>query len=138
MIDNGVRVDLVSDLPGTYNRAILATVNPLHNMYMAVTRKPIDASAGPAFHPEQTMTIEEAIQAYTINPAYASHEEADKGSITPGKLADLVVLSNDIVAAAPERLLATEVVYTFLGGKVVYQSSQDDTPERAGKPAPAD
>ncbi|GAB3461101.1 amidohydrolase [Massilia terrae] len=137
MIDHGVRVDLVSDLPGTYNRAILSTVNPLHNMYMAVTRKPIDGSAGPAFHPEQAMTIEEAIQAYTINPAYASHEEAIKGSITPGKLADLVVLSNDIVTADPERLLTTEVVYTFLGGKVVYQSSSDETSKRADTPSPA-
>lgn len=131
MIDNGVRVDLVSDLPGTYNRAILATVNPLQNMYMAVTRKPIEARTEAAFHPEQAMTIEEAIQAYTINPAFASHEEAIKGSISPGKLADLVVLSNDIVSASPERLLTTEVIYTFLGGRIVYQASSADTAKRA-------
>lgn len=131
MIDDGVRINLVSDLPGTYNRAVLATVNPLHNMYMAIMRRPIDGNAEPGFHPEQALTIEETIRAYTINPAFSSHEEALKGSISSGKLADLVVLSSDIVSGAPEQLLATEVVYTFLAGKIVYQAASSDSGQRA-------
>lgn len=122
MIDSGVRLNLVSDLPGTYNRATLATIDPLRNMYMAIMRRPVDGKSEPGFHPEQALTVREAIEAYTINPAFSSREERIKGSISAGKLADLVVLSNDIVSGPPEQLLSTEVVYTFFGGKIVYHA----------------
>jgi predicted amidohydrolase YtcJ len=118
MIDAGMKLNIVSDMPGLYNRTEVSPVNPLENMYYAITRK-----TGPdqlAWHPEQCITLKEAIEAYTINPAYASHEEKVKGSLQAGKLADLVVLSSDILSAPPEQLLTTRVVLTMLGGAVVY------------------
>ena len=70
---------------------------------------------------EQALTVAEAIAAYTINPAFASYEEDLKGSITAGKLADLVVVSRDILSAPPEAIRQAEIDLTILGGKVVYR-----------------
>jgi predicted amidohydrolase YtcJ len=120
MIDAGMRVDLVSDMPGLYNRTEASPYNPLENMYYAITRQNAEGLPSGGWHPEQCMTLKEAVAAYTINPAFASHEENIKGSITAGKLADLVVLSEDIFAAKPAELLRTKVTMTMLGGKVVY------------------
>lgn len=122
MIDAGMKLDIVSDMPGLYNRTEVSPINPLENMYSAISRK--DAKGEPAggWHPEQCITLKEAIEAYTINPAYASHEEEVKGSLQAGKLADLVVLSNDILAGPPEQLLTTHVLLTMLGGSVTYRA----------------
>ena len=120
MIDNGVRVVLSSDFPGTFNRLTFAVYNPLENMYLAVTRQNLHGEPAGGFHPEQRITIDEAIRAYTINPAWASHEERIKGSITVGKLADLVVLTRDIRSIPPQDLLKTEVRYTIVGGRIVH------------------
>jgi predicted amidohydrolase YtcJ len=124
MIADGVRVNIVSDLPGSFNKAHLAHYDPLLNMYMAVTRHRLPDAARrkpvTTFHPEQALTIEQAIAAYTINPAFSSHEEAIKGSIAPGKLGDLVVLSDDILTGPPDKLLDAKVDYTILGGRIVY------------------
>ena len=122
MIDAGMRVDLVSDMPGLYNRMEASPYNPLENMYYAITRQNADGLPAGGWHPEQCMTLKEAVAAYTINPAFASHEEKIKGSITAGKLADLVILSEDIFAVKPAELLKTKVTMTMLGGKVVYQA----------------
>ena len=122
MIDAGMRVDLVSDMPGLYNRMEASPYNPLENMYYAITRQDAEGLPAGGWHPEQCMTLKEAVAAYTINPAFASHEENIKGSITPGKLADLVVLSEDIFAVKPVELLRTKVTMTMLGGKVVFQA----------------
>jgi predicted amidohydrolase YtcJ len=120
MIDSGVRLVLSSDFPGTVNRLTIAVYNPLHNMYMAVTRQDLHGRPAGGFHPEQRITIDEAIRAYTFNPAWASHEESLKGSIMVGKLADLVVLSRDIRAIPPTELLTTEVRHTIVGGRFVF------------------
>ena len=82
--------------------------------------EPADGSV-PAWHPEQALTVREAVEAYTRNPAFAAHEEALKGSITEGKLADLVVLSRDILRVPVAEITRAEVLYTIVGGKVVYQ-----------------
>jgi predicted amidohydrolase YtcJ len=103
MIDKGARLVITSDFPGTVNRMSFAVYNPLENMYMAVTRQDLHGKPEGGFHPEQRITVDEAIRAYTINPAWASHEENVKGSITVGKLADLVVLSQ--ISAHPAREL---------------------------------
>ena len=66
-------------------------------------------------------TREEALASYTINGAYAGFEEDIKGSLTPGKLADVTVLSQDILTVPEDDIPATEVVYTIVGGKVVYE-----------------
>ena len=120
MIDAGMRLVLSSDFPGTVNRLSFASYNPLENMYMAVTRQDVHGQPPGGWHPEQRITIDEAIRAYTINPAWASHEEPIKGSITVGKLADLVVLSKDIRSIPPQDLLKTEVRYTIVGGRIVH------------------
>ncbi len=125
MIDNGVRVNLVSDMPGLFSKQDIAPFNPIQNIYYAVTRKDLKGMPAAGWHPEQRMTIQEAIQAYTYNPAYSSHEENIKGSITPGKLADLVILSNDILSIPPDDILHTKVLVTMMGGKIVYARPEE-------------
>lgn len=120
MIDNGIRLNLSSDFPGTVNRLSFAIYNPLENIYMAVTRQDLHGQPPGGWHPEERITIDEAIRAYTINPAWSSHEEKLKGSITVGKLADLVVLSRDIRNIPPQDLLKTDVRYTLVGGRIVH------------------
>ncbi len=120
MIDDGIRINLSSDFPGTYNRLSFAVYNPLENIYMAVTRQDLQGQPAGGWHPEQRITVDEAIRAYTVNPAWSSHEESLKGSITVGKLADLVVLSRDIRNIPPRDLLKTEVRYTIVGGRIVH------------------
>jgi predicted amidohydrolase YtcJ len=75
---------------------------------------------GEDFYPEQRMTREEALRSGTLSAAYAAFEEDTKGSLTPGKLADVVVLSRDIMTAPVEEIPDTEVLYTIVGGNLVY------------------
>ena len=95
-------------------------VNPIPNFYAAVSRKLKD---GTVFFPDQRMTREEALRAYTLNNAYAAFEEKIKGSITPGKLADITVLSKDIMTISEDEIPSARVVYTIVGGKVLYDGS---------------
>ncbi len=83
-----------------------------------------DPNGWPAggWFPDERMTRQEALQSMTIWPAYAAFMEDVSGSITPGKYADFVVLDQDIMTVAPERILDTHVVMTVLGGTVVYQA----------------
>lgn len=99
----------------------VAPLNPLLGIYAAVTRRTTDGLNPDGWFPEQKVTVREAIEAYTINNAYAEFAEAEKGSITPGKFADLVVLSNDILTIDPVMIDRTEVVLTMVGGRVVYE-----------------
>lgn len=98
-------------------------INPFASYYASVTRRLAD---GTQFFPEESLTREEALQSYTINNAYAAFEEDIKGSIEPGKLADIAVLSNDILSVPEEDILTTTVVMTILGGEVVYQSNSNE------------
>lgn len=116
---NGIRLDIGSDWPGHFDRTHYTPVDPLRNIYHAVTRADVEGAV-PGWHPNERLTVPEAIRAYTINPAFASHEEAIKGSITAGKLADLVVVSRDILKAKPKELLEARVVTTIFGGKIIY------------------
>ena len=123
MIRAGWRLNIVSDWPGSYDGNHDAPVNPLENIYLAITRSDLPGeSDAAAWRPEQALTIDEAIAAYTINPAWSSREEAVRGSITPGKLADLVVLSRDIRKLAPKELLRTKSLYTIVGGRIVFKA----------------
>jgi predicted amidohydrolase YtcJ len=114
MIDTGVRIPGGSDAP-------VESINPLVGIYAGVTRQ--DANGWPqgGWFPEQRLTREEALRTYTLDAAYAAFEEDLKGSLEPGKLADLVVLSKDIMTIPAPEILDTEVLMTFLGGKVVYR-----------------
>ena len=73
------------------------------------------------FFPNQRMSREQALRSYTWNNAYAAFEEKVKGSLEPGKLADITVLSRDILTVPEDEILATDVVYTIVGGQVAYQ-----------------
>jgi predicted amidohydrolase YtcJ len=93
-------------------------VDPIACFYAAVTRKLKD---GTLFYPDQRMSREEALRSYTLNCAYAAFEEDIKGSLKPGKLADITVLSKDIMTIPEDEIPTTEVLYTLVGGKVMYQ-----------------
>jgi predicted amidohydrolase YtcJ len=93
-------------------------IDPIANYYATVSRKTKD---GHVFFPEQRMSRLEALKSYTLNGAYAAFEEASRGSLTVGKLADMVVLSRDITTIPEEEIPSATVVYTIVGGKVVYR-----------------
>ncbi len=93
-------------------------INPIACFYATATRKTKD---GKAFYPDQRMTREEALRSYTINCAYAAFQDEILGSLTRGKLADITVLSKDIMTVPDDEILSAEVVYTIVGGKVMYK-----------------
>jgi len=98
--------------------APVEAVDTIPNFYALVTRK---MKNGQAFYPDQKMTREEALKAYTINGAYAAFEENIKGSLATGKLADITILSKDILTIPEDEILQAEVLYTIVGGKVLYK-----------------
>jgi predicted amidohydrolase YtcJ len=99
-------------------------LNPLLGVYAAVTRAPSDGSMPNGWFPEQKLTVAEAVQAYTMGSAYAEFQENEKGSITPGKLADMVILSDDIFSIDPTRIRSVTVLKTFVGGRIVWDGNQ--------------
>lgn len=125
LIENGVRINLVSDWPGGYYKIVAKPLNPLTVIYMAVTRRHPGEPLERAWHPEEGITVEEGLRAYTINPALASHQENLVGSIAVGKLADIVVLSDNVLTGAAEKLLTTEVIMTIFDGSVDYERSDE-------------
>ncbi len=102
-------------------------VDPLASFYATVTRQLAD---GVTFFPEQKMTRMQALRSYTIDCAYAAFEETEKGSLVPGKLADLVVLSNDLTNCSDEAILETKVLYTIVGGKIAFQLEDAEQVDR--------
>jgi hypothetical protein len=93
--------------------------DPIPNFYCAVTRR--SKKDGVPFHPEQAMTREEALRSYTWNNAYATFTEGERGSLKVGKLADITVLSQDLLTLPEAQIPGTQVLYTIVGGKLAYQ-----------------
>ena len=93
-------------------------ISPIVSFHCSITRELPDGSI---FQPEQRLTREQALQSYTINNAFAAFEEDLKGSIAPGKLADFTVLSKDIMTVPEDKILDAEIVYTILGGEIIYK-----------------
>jgi predicted amidohydrolase YtcJ len=93
-------------------------IDPLASFHCSVTRELPDGSL---FFPEQTLTREQALRSYTLNNAFAAFEERIKGSLTPGKLADITVLSQDILTIPAEQIRSTKIAYTIIGGKVRFE-----------------
>jgi predicted amidohydrolase YtcJ len=93
-------------------------IDPIPNFYALVTRKTTD---GTVFYGDQKMTRAEALKAYTYNPAFAAKEEGLKGSLAAGKLADITVLSKDIMTVPDDEILSAQVTYTIVGGKVAFK-----------------
>ena len=96
-------------------------VSPLASFYASVSRKLKDGSV---FYPGQRMSREEALRSYTWNNAWAAFEEPLKGSLEPGKLADITVLSRDIMTIPEDQIPSTDVVYTIVGGKPVFERTR--------------
>jgi len=108
-MNHGIFVALSSDI---------LPIGPMVGIYAAVTRK---GASGAVFAPEERLTMEEAIRGYTRNGAYITFEEDIKGTLEPGKLADMIVLSGDLLTIDPERILDVMVEKTIVGGRVVFE-----------------
>jgi predicted amidohydrolase YtcJ len=97
---------------------------PMIEFYAAVARKSMNGETADGWHPEQAVSREQALKMFTMAPAYAAFEEKDKGSIEPGKLADLTVLSADIMKIPEPEILKTTCVMTVIGGEIVFETSK--------------
>jgi predicted amidohydrolase YtcJ len=113
-LDAGLKIPCGSDFPVESN-------NPLLGLYAAVTRKDQQGWPDEGWHPEQRMTIEEAVRGFTIWAAFAAFQEDVLGSIEVGKYADFTVFDTDILEAEPEKLLRSKVKYTIVAGKIRYR-----------------
>jgi predicted amidohydrolase YtcJ len=112
-VNKGVTLAFGTDYP-------VEPVSPFRGLYAAVTRRSEDGKQ--EYFPAQRLTMDQAITAYTAGSAFAEYEEKEKGKLVVGMLADLVVLDRDPTASSPEKLLATKVLRTVLGGKTVYEA----------------
>jgi predicted amidohydrolase YtcJ len=112
-LDHGVRLAFGTDWD-------VAPLNPMLGLYAAVTRATLDGKNPNGWFPGQKLTVTEAVEAYTMGSAYAEFQEREKGSITAGKLADMVLLSDDIFSIAPQKIRDVRVEKTILGGKVIW------------------
>jgi predicted amidohydrolase YtcJ len=115
LLDNGAVLAFGSDWP-------VAPLDPLIGIYAAATRRTLDGRNPEGWIPKQRITVAEAVHAYTVGSAFAEHQEKVKGSIEPGKLADLVVLTDDIFRVATPDLDKVRVYMTVFDGSVIYQS----------------
>ena len=120
-LDHGVRLAFGTD----WN---VAPLNPMLTLYAAVTRATLDGRNPGGWFPEQKLTVAEAVEAYTLGSAYAEFQEKEKGSITPGKLADMVLLSDDIFSIAAVKIREVRVCRTIVGGKTVWEQPMPSAP----------
>ncbi|MBE0679664.1 MAG: amidohydrolase [Bacteroidales bacterium] len=118
LLDSGATVAFGSDW-------FVAPATPLEGIYGAVTRRTLDGKNPGGWVPEQKITVEEALKAYTVSAAYSSFEEDIKGSLEPGKLADFVVLERDITAINPVEIWDLKVQQTWVGGKKVFDRTEN-------------
>jgi predicted amidohydrolase YtcJ len=112
-LNQGVTLVFGTDYP-------VEPVTPFRGLYAAVTRQ--SENRKQEYFPEQRLTIDQAMAAYTAGAAFAEFEEKEKGKLMPGMLADFVVLDRDVTASSPEKILATKVLRTVVGGKTVYEA----------------
>jgi len=112
-LNQGVTLAFGTDYP-------VEPVTPFRGLYAAVTRQ--SENRKQEYFPEQRLTIDQAIAAYTTGSAFAEFEEKEKGKLMPGMVADFVVLDRDVTASSPEKILATKVLRTVVGGKTVYEA----------------
>jgi predicted amidohydrolase YtcJ len=124
LLDTGAIIANGSDFP-------VEEANPMLGLYAAVTRQDPAGQPPGGWMPDQRMTREEALASFTIHAAYAAHLERELGSLEPGKLADLVVLSKDVMTVPPPEILTTRVLYTIVGGRIVHEAAAGSA--RAGR-----
>jgi predicted amidohydrolase YtcJ len=116
LLDSGTTIINGTDVP-------VEDIDPIKNYYASVTRRPESGEPKTGFDPDQRMTREEALVSYTLAAARGAFEEEDRGSIEAGKLADLTVLSQDILSVSDDALLETRVLYTVVDGRIRYDAS---------------
>ena len=114
LLDAGAKVAFGSDW-------FVAPPTPIEGIYAAVTRRTLDEANPGGWVPEQRITVEEALRAYTATAAYAGFAEGERGVIKSGMLADLVMLDRDLTRIAPETIRDTKVLLTIVGGRIVYE-----------------
>lgn len=114
LLQAGVPLALGSDCP-------VASPNPFLSMHAAVTRQRLDGTPPGGWYPEQCLSIEQAVWGFSMGTALATRRQSELGSITPGKLADLVVLDHDILSSPPAGIAQTQVDMTVFGGRVVFE-----------------
>jgi predicted amidohydrolase YtcJ len=117
LLDTGAVLAFGTDWP-------VASLNPMMTIYAAVTRRTLDDKNPNGWIPEQKITVEETVKAYTLGSAYAEFQEHIKGTISVGKLADFVVLSDDIFSIDPVKIRNVKVLITVVDGKVVYNTEE--------------
>lgn len=129
--DAGAVLIFGSDSPGT--NAARYYLSPVYGLYAAVSRQTLTGEPKEGWFSDQRLTIEEAIQAYTRDPAWACFEETLKGTLSPGKLADIAVFDTNLVEVGrtnPGGLLKARVLYTMTGGEIVYEAKSSSRPSR--------
>ena len=119
LLENGCRLVFGSDWPGTNAAEYL--VHPKYLIYAAVTRKTLKGTPEGGWFPEQKISVEEAIKAYTINGAYAAFGDDIRGSLTAGKLADITIFDRNLLKIPADDILNAEVTHTIVDGRVVYR-----------------
>ena len=115
LLDSGAVLAFGSDSP-------VASMNSLWGIWAAVTRRTADDKNPNGWIPEQKISVDEAVRGFTWGSAYAEFQEREKGTLELGKLADLIILSDDIFAIDPAKIAEVKVLTTIVDGKVVYQS----------------
>ncbi|MDH5744204.1 MAG: amidohydrolase [Candidatus Aminicenantes bacterium] len=119
LLDNGAVLSFGSDWPGT--SAALYHMHPRYLIYAAVTRKTVTGTPEGGWFPEQRISVEEALKAYTINNAYACFEDIIRGSLEEGKLADITVFDRNLLEIPKEEILRADVLYTIIDGKIIFE-----------------
>lgn len=115
MLNHGVRLAFGTDYP-------VEEVNPMRGLHACVTRQLPDGTPPSGWEPQEKISLDECIAAYTTGSAYAEFEEGKKGQILPGQYADIIVLSGDVTKVAPGKILSVKVLQTYAGGKLVYDA----------------
>ncbi len=118
ILDSGAHLSFGSDWPGT--AAAEYPIDPLLGLYAAVTRETLGGEPEGGWFPGEKLTAEEALRAYTYHSAYANFEDDSKDTLEVGKLADITVLDRNLLEIEPREILDAEVLYTIVGGRVVY------------------
>lgn len=119
--DAGVPLLFGSDWPGT--NASWYTANPMTILYAAVTRQTLDGKPEGGWFPQERLDLETSLRSYTVNNAWAEGEEASKGTLRAGKLADFVIIDRDLFAIPPEQIKDAKVLMTVVGGRVVFAAA---------------
>ncbi|MBN1165289.1 MAG: amidohydrolase [Candidatus Krumholzibacteriota bacterium] len=114
-LEAGCRIPGGSDFP-------VESIDPLRGIYAAVTRKDREGNPEEGWMPEQCLTVEEAVRAFTLDAAWAVRQEGNRGSLEEGKLADFIILSDDIMSVSAPEILRIDILTTVLGGDVVYRA----------------